>query len=420
VAPLSLLLLSGFLQAKTRYVDNGSTGCSTPSDIDYDPATRACGSGSDTVYDTLLGGIAATFAGDILEVRAGTYAEELDTTDGDTLNSGTAYDAANVVHIRAYLAETVNWTLECTSCFIIRTVAVSYIIFENFVMDASGGQTIPRTVVTTNNSTHHVRWKGNDMSNAAQDIIQIASSTTTSHHLEFINNTIHTNGFSHCIYDRGTDNLWDGNTIHTCDKVGLQILGGGTDGLSGDNHTVKNNIIHDTGLGTGGGHCLVLADTDNSIAYNNVLYDCDDGGIFLKFMSGTDTGNELYNNTIENTPTGIEIAANSTNAIVKNNVIWNTTIADITDNSASTTLSNNLFANDPLFMSGAGNNFDITSGSPAKDAGFNLAGKFDADDDIDGTSRPQGPAWDIGAYEWVELSNQPSAPTNLRIATISP
>ena len=53
---------------------------------------------------------------------------------------------------------------------------------------------------------------------------------------------------------------------------------------------------------------------------------------------------------------------------------------------------------DPLFVSAT--NFHLTAGSPAVDAGVNTAG-LGVTVDLDGTPRPQGAAYDIGAYEGV-------------------
>jgi hypothetical protein len=51
---------------------------------------------------------------------------------------------------------------------------------------------------------------------------------------------------------------------------------------------------------------------------------------------------------------------------------------------------------DPLPVDPAGDDYDIQAGSPAIDAGMNVG----VSTDIRGTPRPQGPAYDIGAYEF--------------------
>jgi hypothetical protein len=55
-----------------------------------------------------------------------------------------------------------------------------------------------------------------------------------------------------------------------------------------------------------------------------------------------------------------------------------------------------------------GCNFNIGSTSAAKDAGVNTGVGFD----LLGTTRPQGPAYDIGAYEFIPTT-KPQAPSNL-------
>ncbi len=59
---------------------------------------------------------------------------------------------------------------------------------------------------------------------------------------------------------------------------------------------------------------------------------------------------------------------------------------------------------DPRFVSAARNDFHLRSTSPAIDKGATLAGFHG---DYDGTMRPQGAAWDIGAFEYVGGRAQP-------------
>lgn len=67
---------------------------------------------------------------------------------------------------------------------------------------------------------------------------------------------------------------------------------------------------------------------------------------------------------------------------------------------------------DPLFTNALGNNFTISPSSIARDAGTDLGSSYNLD--ILGVARPQGPGWDIGAYEYI-VSTRPSPPTGLRI-----
>jgi hypothetical protein len=63
-----------------------------------------------------------------------------------------------------------------------------------------------------------------------------------------------------------------------------------------------------------------------------------------------------------------------------------------------------------------GNDFHLTSAdTAARDQGTNLSSYFSTDKD--GVSRPQGSAWDIGAYEYVPGGDttRPAVPTGLRV-----
>lgn len=75
---------------------------------------------------------------------------------------------------------------------------------------------------------------------------------------------------------------------------------------------------------------------------------------------------------------------------------------------------NDIINQDPQFNNITNQDFHLHSGSPAIDKGVTLTG-FNYD--RDGVTRPQGPAWDIGAYEFSSGSTAPSPPSNLRIVT---
>jgi hypothetical protein len=66
---------------------------------------------------------------------------------------------------------------------------------------------------------------------------------------------------------------------------------------------------------------------------------------------------------------------------------------------------------DPKLLNPSSNDFHLTTGSPAIDAGVTTAVTID----YDGNSRPQGSAYDIGAYEFLSGSApvRPAPPTNL-------
>lgn len=134
---LALGLLLGFegasvaatLYVDTTGIDNSfsdeALNCSTPSDTDYDPVTRQCGSGSFTVFSSIQAAIAACSVGDDIQIRNGTIA----TSDVDIPESknGTAWTSGNYTTLRSYPGE---WA----------------------ILDGSGNNTTPviRHVTTTN------------------------------------------------------------------------------------------------------------------------------------------------------------------------------------------------------------------------------------------------------------------------------
>ena len=71
----------------------------------------------------------------------------------------------------------------------------------------------------------------------------------------------------------------------------------------------------------------------------------------------------------------------------------------------------------PQFVDYANGDFHLQSSSPAKDKGVAISG-WSNPTDKDGVSRPQGSAWDIGAYEYVGSppdTTPPAAPAGLVI-----
>jgi serralysin len=155
--------------------------------------------------------------------------------------------------------------------------------------------------------------------------------------------------------------------------------------------------------------------------YNNTLYNS--GGnnnlvLYLYDGSGkSDYSGAVIKNNLVVVPSGISsygqvmsVGSTGSNVQISNNFItkigtWSG-VSGFADQAG-------INGGDPKFVNAAANDFHLQSGSPAVDRGATVSG-FNYD--FDGTMRPQGGAWDIGAFEsgGADPTSHLPAPTNLR------
>ena len=84
----------------------------------------------------------------------------------------------------------------------------------------------------------------------------------------------------------------------------------------------------------------------------------------------------------------VDIAANSATSGISNNLAFDT---------VGTPFPGDLWNIDPLFRNLSAGDYHLQSNSLAIDAGVFLS---EVSNDFDGVPRPQGPRYDIGAYEF--------------------
>ena len=194
------------------------------------------------------------------------------------------------------------------------------------------------------------------------------------------------------------------NVIHDIQRRALYIDGGGRDpNYHAPTHDidVHSNIAYNVENGfaimSEGGE-----DVYNIRVYNNVFYNITDDCAFV-YDHPNAAGNpgQFWNIAFTNNTfwdcgrTGLDL---NSSQLVSGIVVSNNILLSYADRNNLASEANNLVGGNPGFLNEPANNFRLTLGSPARDAGTPTNAP---DTDIDGVARPQGPRVDIGAYELV-------------------
>jgi hypothetical protein len=203
---------------------------------------------------------------------------------------------------------------------------------------------------------------------------------------------------------------------------GVQIYNGYNETWAHDN-VVRNSRIHNNGGSSNPGG-IVLGKGSNNQAYNNIIYDEAAFGGHCIDVDYNAHNSKVFNNTLYNCAVGIAIGDNypsTSGVVVKNNIIYRSQYAAISDKSGKTTFGGNLcggagglgceFTGEPAFVDPDRFDFRLQSTSPAIDRGESLS---PVTTDVDGKPRPQGRPYDAGAYEYT-TGGTPSQPQNVRI-----
>jgi Right handed beta helix region len=221
--------------------------------------------------------------------------------------------------------------------------------------------------------------------------------------------------------------------------TGLYIDQGRDGSHAGAMSYVYNNIVHDNDIG------IQVWDTQGARVFNNLVYHNGFTAGFGTFVphfgmgitvdfSGVANVQVLSNTTYGNRTVGLDFGSSPASAIIsRNNLVMNNGV-EVSANSggANSDLDYDLIADTgggtliswngttyaslgsflarggnttwlhavsgaALFVNAPANNFRQQAGSPARNSGATVA-LFTYD--LDNATRPIGPAWDIGAYEW--------------------
>jgi len=386
-----------------------------------DPAGNDSAAGSITSpWRTLQKAANTVRAGDLVIVRAGHYAGLYLTT------SGTATDPITFRGDPGAIVDTRNPTTPDG----INLEGASYVVIESFTVTG-----VPRAGIRAV-LNHHVTIRGNtgDL-NGRWGIL-----TGFSDDLLIENNTMSRSQAEHGIYvgNSGDRPVIRRNVVWGNNANGIHMNGdlsqGGDGIISGA--IVEGNIIHDNGVAGGSG--INCDGVQSSIIRNNLLYNNHASGISLYQIDGGQPArnNQVLNNTIvmaSDARWALNIQNASTGNVVRNNILYNQqsfrgSIAISADSLSGFVSDTNVvmdrFSTDggdtrvtlaawrsatgqdthsiiatpaTLFANFAGNDYHLSATSPARDAGGTLA---NVTDDLEGAPRPQGSAFDIGAYEF--------------------
>jgi hypothetical protein len=302
----------------------------------------------------------------------------------------------------------------------------SYIWILNNRCYNMGGDSIQVSNIYSNTLEwpHHIYIGGNSGWGNYEDGVDIKQAN----HVIVSENTFHDmNGSGIVMHYNPTDVLVINNVVHDIQHNGIITTQSDRTYFIGN---IVYNIKHDpaqigwvAGPYANGNAIHVRGCSTDVWAINNTIWNCDVG---IAMASGT--GFHLYNNIIagrselngsdlmyptSDLATGSQTDNNLIYAPTGIRINWGgatyTSMASFKSGSGKCT---SCLSTDPFFVDSTNNNFRLQSLSPAKDAGiehsvystFETTYGISIKKDIGETLRPQGSAWDIGAYEELQFS----------------
>jgi len=433
---IGLIVFACCFAASEAAAQSGASYYVSPSGNDNIACTDA--QNIETPMQTINMAISCLNAGDTLYVRGGTYAESLSDPG---VASGTSWD--NPVTIAAYPG---NCSAGCetvwmqppngpgNSYVIYFSQTEQYIIFDGINIDYSNGDATnymsginitSGTYMGTSFNAHHIRFQnaeflGNraigDLSQSAIAISFEALNTDAVGFNEVINCKIHGSGGSNASYGfyiQSGSNLVELSEFY---DLGFQA-GQFYDGWMGTatNNIFYGNSVHDIVTGLDDRRNGVLMAGNGNLAYDNLFWNINAGGIFdgnqtvIAVYGGFDA-NLVFNNTIINSVAdAIGVAAGQTNTLIANNISYGMmggAVNGVYDEGTGTIDMTNSWdvapGADPLFVNPSGTPPDLRlqAGSPAIQGGTVLGAPYNID--ILGNPRPMDSVetnYDIGAYQ---------------------
>lgn len=361
---------------------------------------------------SIAAGVACLAAGDTLYIRGGTYRSSSDVIDNST-PSGTS--ASSRVTISGYPGEVVTLQPPNGVHAFLLTNNQQYIETRNLIFDYAN-DTTDREGIYVSGGAHHIRFFQVEVKNANNFGVAFASGSGGFN--EFVDGAVRNSGDpagtdatrGHAFYISCGDNLIEGNLIYENEGYGLHFYNNSGPQIISRN-VIRRNRIYNNGLSHITAYGLVLDWGQDNLVYNNLIFG-NQGGVLVY---GHSANSQIYNNTIVgNQNEGVAMQYYSSAPIIRNNIVYGNGAA-IVDRGGSGTpvIDHNLTAN-PLFVNRSANDFQLTSSSPARDAGVVISS---VPRDFTGLTRPQGGAYDVGAFEYTDATTAagPGPVTGLRV-----
>jgi hypothetical protein len=386
--------------------------------------------------------------GDVVNIQPGTYAETVTISRSGIAGSPITFIAPN----KANFVRTSGWQAGIT-------ISANYIIVDNLVFDSMSDNPNARCILISANSSNNIVRNITISNSSAQGLVPFETSTGSSNNL-FTNNLIkNVYNLEAVAYVKGSNNIFSFNEVfnYTANTSlvhpdFVQTFGCFSD--DSNNIVIESNYIHDSfaqffniepGNGWNGSYCpdTLNPGFHNWTFRNNIVYNLGiQGNIGLP-------NTHIYNNLFYNSSFGngfvLAFYKYGNNSEVYNNVFINagslTSSSKPIENSGGVSLSisnnyvgrwdgfnyypvlvsgplngslNLIDGGDPKFVNINSLNFNLLTGSPLINTGKTLSPSFA---DKDGNSRPQGSAWDIGAYEYATLGSGATTPGVLSLSS---
>src|ERR1051326_230537 len=226
-------------------------------------------------------------------------------------------------------------------------------------------------------------------------------------HNQILNNNIHDNGLTYSLSNQGQDGIFSDSSVSDNSYMGNFVWNNGRFGLTpnnldhglyltANNELVANNII--VSNASCGIQVVGYPTVSNMKIYNNTIaWNRDGSAIRLhQGINGVDIANNIIYGDRRSSTCGIkDDGATGGGVVVRNNLFY-FNVTDYCFTSTTPDIQPNNQFSDPQFVDSA-SDWHLQSSSPAIDSGVTLSS---VTTDFDGVTRPQGSAYDIGAFEF--------------------